>query len=84
MEQVMKHYGNAILVIIVLLALGAILVAALTSDGYVATAFKEALTGFWAHECISWHMIMTGVPSVYQLHDVADIQNEKEQEIENE
>lgn len=47
MEQVMKHYGNAILVIIVLLALGAILVAALTSDGYVATAFKEALTGFF-------------------------------------
>ena len=38
MEQVMKHYGNAILVIIVLLALGAILVAA---------AFKEALTGFF-------------------------------------
>ena len=47
MEQVMKHYGNAILVIIVLLALGAILVAALTSDGYVATAFKDALTGFF-------------------------------------
>ena len=46
MEQVMKHYGNAILVIIVLLALGAILVA-LTSNGYVATAFKEALTGFF-------------------------------------
>ena len=38
MEQVMKHYGNAILVIIV---------AALSSDGYVATAFKDALTGFF-------------------------------------
>lgn len=47
MEQVMKHYGNAILVIIVLMALGAILVAALASDGYVATAFKDALTGFF-------------------------------------
>ena len=47
MEQVMKHYGNAILVIIVLLALGAILVAALSSDGYVATAFQDALTGFF-------------------------------------
>ena len=46
MEQVMKHYGNAILAIIVLLALGAILVAALRSDGYVANAFKDALTGF--------------------------------------
>ena len=29
MEQVMKHYGNAILAIIVLLALGAIIIAAL-------------------------------------------------------
>ena len=32
MEQVMKHYGNAILAIIVLLALGAIIIAALSSD----------------------------------------------------
>ena len=47
MEQVMKHYGNAILVIIVLLALGAILVAALTSDGYVSTAFKASLPGLF-------------------------------------
>ena len=47
MEQVMKHYGNAILAIIVLLALGAIIIAALSSDGYVATAFKDALTGFF-------------------------------------
>ena len=46
MEQVMKHYGNAILAIIVLLALGAIIIAALSSDGYVATEFKNALTGF--------------------------------------
>ena len=42
MEQVMKHYGNAILAIIVLLALGAIIIAALSSDGYVATEFKNA------------------------------------------
>ena len=48
MEQVMKHYGNAILVIIVLLALGAIIIAALSSDGYVATEFKNALTGFFS------------------------------------
>lgn len=47
MEQVMKHYGNAILAVIVLLALGAIIVAALAADGYVATAFKDALTGFF-------------------------------------
>lgn len=48
MEQVMKHYGNAILAIIVLLALGAIIIAALSSDGYVATEFKNALAGFFS------------------------------------
>lgn len=47
MEQVMKHYGNAILAAIVLLALGAIIVAALSSQGYVASEFKTALTGFF-------------------------------------
>lgn len=47
MKQVFEHYGNAILTVIVLLALGAILVAALASDGYVATAFQEALEGFF-------------------------------------
>lgn len=49
MDQVMKHYGNAILAIVVLLALGAILVIALSSDGYVASAFKDALTGFFGN-----------------------------------
>lgn len=48
MDQVMKHYGNAILTIIVLLALGAILVTALSSNGYVADAFETALTDFFA------------------------------------
>ncbi len=48
MEQVMKHYGNAILAVIVLLALGAILVAALASDGYVANAFKDAVPNFFS------------------------------------
>lgn len=47
MEQVMKHYGNAILTAIVLLALGAIIVAALAADGYVADEFEKALTGFF-------------------------------------
>ena len=47
MEQVLKHYGNAILAVIVLLALGAILVTALKSDGYVATEFKNALESFF-------------------------------------
>lgn len=48
MEQVMKHYGNAILAVIVLLALGAIIVAALSPNGYVAEEFKNALTGFFS------------------------------------
>lgn len=47
MEQVLKHYGNAILAVIVLLALGAILVSALTSNGYVAQEFKDAVEGFF-------------------------------------
>jgi len=47
MEQVIKHYGNAILAVIVLLALGAILVTALKADGYVAMEFKNALEGFF-------------------------------------
>lgn len=47
MDQVTKHYGAAILAIIVILALGAIIVAALASDGYVAAEFKNALTGFF-------------------------------------
>ncbi|MBQ8278244.1 MAG: hypothetical protein IJZ23_00205 [Roseburia sp.] len=49
MEQVLKHYGDAILVVVVLLALGAILVAALTSDGYVAAAFRNALEDFFSN-----------------------------------
>ena len=48
MEQIMKHYGNAILAVIVLLALGAIIVTALSADGYVATEFKNALTNFFS------------------------------------
>lgn len=49
MEQVMKHYGNAILAVIVLLALGSIIVTALSGDGYVASEFKNALTGFFTN-----------------------------------
>lgn len=47
MEQVFKHYGSAILAVIVILALGGILVTALATDGYVATEFKEAVVGFF-------------------------------------
>lgn len=48
MEQVFKHYGGAILAVIVILALGGILVTALTSNGYVAMAFREAVESFFA------------------------------------
>lgn len=47
MEIVFEKYGKAILIVIVLLALGGIIVAALSSDGYVAKAFQEALEGFF-------------------------------------
>lgn len=49
MDQVVKHYGNAILAIVVLLALGGIIIAALSANGYVATAFKDAITGFFGN-----------------------------------
>ena len=48
MEQVLKHYGDAILVVVVLLALGGILITALTSDGYVAVAFRSAVEDFFS------------------------------------
>lgn len=48
MEQVFKHYGGAILAVIVILALGGILVTALATNGYVAEAFREAIEGFFA------------------------------------
>ena len=47
MEQVMKHYGNAILAAVTLLLLGAILCAALASDGYVAEQFQTSLLSFF-------------------------------------
>ena len=48
MEQVFKHYGSAILAVIVILALGGILVTALTTDGYVAEAFRDAIESFFS------------------------------------
>ena len=52
MEDINYGTGNeilwkCILAGIVLLALGAIIVAALSSDGYVAMEFKNTLTGFF-------------------------------------
>ncbi|MBD5556850.1 MAG: hypothetical protein HDQ95_16295 [Roseburia sp.] len=49
MKQVMEHYGNAILTMVVLLALGVILVAALKTDGFVSNQFKSALEGFFTN-----------------------------------
>ncbi len=47
MEQVMKHYGNAILVAIVLLLLGSILIAILAKDGVVAVQFQNMIKDFF-------------------------------------
>jgi hypothetical protein len=47
MEIVFEKYGKAILVILVFVAMGGIIIAALASDGYVATAFKDALAQFF-------------------------------------
>lgn len=47
MEQLIKHYGPAILAVIVFLALGAILVNLLALDGDVATEFSEMITNFF-------------------------------------
>lgn len=58
MEQVFKHYGGAILAVIVILALGGILVTALTTDGYVAVAFREAIESFF----VSMKAIQAGAP----------------------
>lgn len=49
MEIVFEKYGKAILIVIVMLALGGIIVAALTSDGYVAKAFQKALEEFFGN-----------------------------------
>lgn len=48
MEQVIKHYGNAILAVVVLLALGVIVVVLLEKGGYVDTEFQKALTSFFS------------------------------------
>lgn len=48
MEQVRNIMEMQSLQIVILLALGAIIIAALSSDGYVATEFKNALTGFFS------------------------------------
>ena len=52
MEDINYGTGNETLwkcnfAVIALLALGAIIVAALSSDGYVAMEFKNTLTGFF-------------------------------------
>jgi hypothetical protein len=43
MEQVMKHYGNAILAVAVLIALAAIILLLLQSGGVVDTQFQAMI-----------------------------------------
>ena len=47
MKQVFEHYGAAILTAFVFFCLGVILATALTSDGYVAVAFRDAIETFF-------------------------------------
>lgn len=48
MEQVIKHYGNAILAVLVLLGLGAIILGTMSSGGVVATGISDMLGSFFA------------------------------------
>lgn len=47
MKKIMEQYGDVVLAVVVLLALAAIIIGALASDGYVATQFKETFMGFF-------------------------------------
>ncbi len=48
MKYIMEHYGAAILVSVALVALGIVVVALCTGDGFVATQFQSALTAFFS------------------------------------
>ena len=48
MKKIIEKYGDAIVATVVMMALGAILVTALASDGYVAVAFRQAVEGLFA------------------------------------
>lgn len=47
MKYIMEHYGSAILVSVALVALGIVVVALCTSDGFVAKQFQEAMSSFF-------------------------------------
>jgi hypothetical protein len=47
MEQVIKHYGNAIIAVLVLLGLAAIILVALSTDGVIATGFTDMIENFF-------------------------------------
>ena len=47
MKYIMEHYGAAILVSVALVALGVIVVALCTGDGFISTQFQTALQGFF-------------------------------------
>ncbi len=47
MEQIIKHYAPAVIVILASVLLGAIIANLLTSDGFVATQFRSTLTDFF-------------------------------------
>ena len=47
MEQIIKHYAQAVIAILVSVLLGIIIANLLTSDGFVATQFRSTLTDFF-------------------------------------
>lgn len=51
MEQVMEHYGKAILIVVALLALGVVVVTLLAANdsGFIMGQFKSALEGFFSN-----------------------------------
>lgn len=47
MKKVFETYGDAIMVVVVLLALGAIITLALAKGGYIDTEFQSMFEGFF-------------------------------------
>ena len=49
MKYIMEHYGSAILVSVALVALGIVVVALCTGDGFVAQQFQKAMESFFTN-----------------------------------
>lgn len=47
MKWIMEHFGQALLVAAVLVALGALIIGMLNSDGTIATTFHDSITSLF-------------------------------------